>query len=212
MQRNLLRPQGTETAQFKPSEDRKTPEIENQEDASNATHSIDGLELSQFARSPESASDSRQSPIQKDVLIGDASIPSTTRKSAKRLNIFRVASRSAHRTEDPLGLTVLHEPVLYRIADIIFVHGLGGSSRDTWSDGHDPQKFWPQKWLPAEPAIAQARILTFGYESRFPVGATGILDWATSLLFEMKYARDNNLQSLGLGQVSNDLHSKTKLG
>lgn len=138
-----------------------------------------------------------------DISSGFVLIPSPAHTVSNKFDQVnsRARDHTADRSNGPLGLTVIHEPVLDRVADIIFVHGLGGSSHGTWTDGHDPQKFWPQKWLPVEPALSQTRILTFGYDSRFSVGAMGIQDWAKSLLFELKFARDSHLQSLGLGKV-----------
>ncbi|KMU75875.1 hypothetical protein CISG_10408 [Coccidioides immitis RMSCC 3703] len=71
------------------------------------------------------------------------------------------------RSADPLGITVLYEPQAQHTADIIFVHGLGGSSLQTWSKDGDPNLRWPQQWLPLEPNICEARILTFGYNALF---------------------------------------------
>ena len=48
-----------------------------------------------------------------------------------------VRSRSRDRRLEPQGLHVIHEPKEQRIADIIFVHGLGGSSISTWSKDQD---------------------------------------------------------------------------
>jgi hypothetical protein len=90
--------------------------------------------------------------------------------------------------------------------DIIFVHGLGGTSRATWSKGRDPEFFWPEKWLPTEPAISSARILSFGYNANFAAtGAapiTGIVDFAKDLLYAMKFAKDGELNELELGTVN----------
>ncbi|EER27671.1 hypothetical protein CPC735_030070 [Coccidioides posadasii C735 delta SOWgp] len=108
------------------------------------------------------------------------------------------------RSADPLGITVLYEPQAQHTADIIFVHGLGGSSLQTWSKDGDPNLRWPQQWLPLEPNICEARILTFGYNALFGRRRSGsvadILDFARSLLFEMKYAMDNQSRSIALGK------------
>ena len=115
-------------------------------------------------------------------------------------------SRSAERCDDPLGLTVIFEPELSPPLDIIFVHGLGGSSRATWTKRRDPETFWPKHWLPNEPGIGTARILSFGYNANFAaVGhapITGIGDFAKDLLYSMKFAKNEHLEELGLGQVS----------
>ncbi|KAJ4302693.1 hypothetical protein N0V90_001583 [Kalmusia sp. IMI 367209] len=66
------------------------------------------------------------------------------------------------------GLTALHEPA-EALIDFIFVHGLRGGSRKTWSKTPNPAHFWPRAWLPLEPHFRNVRIHTFGYNS----------DWGT---------------------------------
>ncbi|KAK0737274.1 hypothetical protein B0T21DRAFT_364791 [Apiosordaria backusii] len=68
----------------------------------------------------------------------------------------------------PLGLILLHEPSEPRI-DFIFVHGLGGGSRKTWSFSPEEAMFWPKEWLPTEVGFEHVRIHSFGYNS----------DWTT---------------------------------
>ncbi|KAG6997629.1 hypothetical protein G7Y79_00039g075910 [Physcia stellaris] len=116
----------------------------------------------------------------------------------------RSRSRSSDRREDPLGLTVVHEPSTVPLCDIVFVHGLGGTSRATWAKERDLRYFWPQMWLPYEPGIGDARILSFGYNANFaatgPAPITGIADFAKDLLHSMKYAKNEDLEELELGQ------------
>lgn len=110
--------------------------------------------------------------------------------------------------KDPLGLKVIHRPSEDRTVDIVFVHGLGGSSRRTWSKDHNLDFFWPLKFLPFEPGISEARISTFGYNSNFRSGSRrnkmSLLDFAKNLLFDLKYAQDDSmgqLEDLGMGEV-----------
>jgi WD40 repeat protein len=89
--------------------------------------------------------------------------------------------------------------------DIIFVHGLGGHSQNTWSKDHDPSFFWPKLWLPVEPGMENTRILTFGYNANFRGNGAGksissILDFAKELLFEMLFAKDSSGDDLNLGR------------
>ena len=120
-----------------------------------------------------------------------------------------ITSRSRQRFEDPwadpLGLTVLYAPEKAPSVDIIFVHGLGGTSRQTWSKDRKPELFWPQNWLPLEPDICTARILSFGYNAHFsstgPDNVLSISDFAKSLLFEMKFGKDEATRDLGIGRV-----------
>ena len=114
-------------------------------------------------------------------------------------------SRSFSRSTDPLGLTVLYEPQTSPSSDIIFIHGLGGTSRGTWAKEHKSEHFWPEKWLPHEPDIHSARILTFGYNANFAtVGAapiTSIGDFAKDLLYAMKFGMNGQVEELEIGQV-----------
>lgn len=110
--------------------------------------------------------------------------------------------------KDPLGLTVIYRPSGERSVDIIFVHGLGGSSRMTWAHNHSLDFFWPLKFLPLEPDINEARILTFGYNGKFRPGSgkskMSILDFAKDLLYDLKYAQDESapeMENLRMGEV-----------
>jgi len=112
---------------------------------------------------------------------------------------------SADSRSDPLGLTLLYTPDGPPAADIIFIHGLGGTSRQTWSYNKDPELFWPQMWLPKELDICAARILTFGYNAHFlssgPDSVAGIGDFSKSLLFSLKFGKDDSGKDLGIGEV-----------
>ncbi|KAJ5774116.1 Cytochrome cd1-nitrite reductase-like C-terminal heme d1 [Penicillium paradoxum] len=125
----------------------------------------------------------------------------------------RNLSVSHDRRNDPLGLNVVYEPETSPSLDIIFVHGLGGTSRATWARDRDPQYFWPEKWLPHEPGIRMARILSFGYNASWATTGvapiTGIADFAKDLLYSMKFAKSENLEELELGQMVVDKDSAT---
>ncbi|KAI0864304.1 NACHT and WD domain protein [Xylaria cubensis] len=69
----------------------------------------------------------------------------------------------------PHGLNLLHSPP-EPIVDIIFVHGLGGGSRKTWSKTESLNHYWPREWLPKDVSFERVRIQSFGYNS----------DWAKS--------------------------------
>jgi hypothetical protein len=127
---------------------------------------------------------------------------------------LRSSQRSQDRSADPLGLTVVYAPKESPSVDIIFVHGLGGSSRKTWSKNRDPELFWPRTWLPSEPDICTARILTFGYNAHYrslaPNNILSISDFAKNLLFEMRFGKDDATNDLKIGDVS--LSSSTDTG
>lgn len=117
----------------------------------------------------------------------------------------RLKDRSRKVHTDPLGLSVIHDPLSPPKADIIFVHGLGGSSQTTWSRNRDPMLFWPREWLPLEPEIGEARILSFGYNANFStVGQHNIFniaDFAKDLLFGMKFGVGEDGKELEVGKV-----------
>ncbi|KAK3394402.1 hypothetical protein B0H63DRAFT_388006, partial [Podospora didyma] len=84
----------------------------------------------------------------------------------------------------PLGLTTLHESSS-PVADVVFIHGLGGGSRKSWSYSPSPDHFWPLAWLPTDPDFTQVRIHTFGYKADWGERRQSILnihDFAQSLL------------------------------
>jgi len=79
----------------------------------------------------------------------------------------------------------------------------------TWCKNKDPDVFWPLNFLPMEPGLGDARIMTFGYNSHFQPGLAKnrmvIQDFSKELLYDMKYGLDNTLdeaKGLELGDVS----------
>lgn len=66
-----------------------------------------------------------------------------------------------------LGLTTLCKSPhpLAPVAHLVFIHGLGGGSRKTWSFSDDPNHYWPQAWLPVDRDFEHVCIHTFGYNS-----------------------------------------------
>lgn len=88
------------------------------------------------------------------------------------------------------------------------MHGLGGTSRLTWSKNRNLKLFWPLTFLPLEPDVCLARILTFGYNANFSKAgnaSTSILGFAKDLLFDLKYAKDERKEDLNMGSVSKRL-------
>ncbi|KAK0747438.1 hypothetical protein B0T21DRAFT_322337 [Apiosordaria backusii] len=98
-------------------------------------------------------------------------LPSPSRLRG-RLQSLRRASSPGARSKTPspenskgaLGLTLLHDPSEPRV-DFIFVHGLNGGSKRSWSASSDPMTFWPKEWLPSEAGFKHVRIHSFGYDS-----------------------------------------------
>ncbi|KAK7966411.1 uncharacterized protein PG986_000688 [Apiospora aurea] len=142
---------------------------------------------------------------------GNQSLPGTS--SSPRGSIVRqlqgAPARGAEsRSNDPLGLKVIYRPATERRVDVVFVHGLGGSSRMTWSFNRDLDYFWPLHFLPNESDIQDARISTFGYNSDFRPGSgkakVSILDFSKDLLYDLKYAQDESetgTEELNMGEA-----------
>ncbi|PTB81557.1 hypothetical protein M440DRAFT_1459692 [Trichoderma longibrachiatum ATCC 18648] len=117
---------------------------------------------------------------------GTFSLPSRRRKTS-----IVEAPPKPKKSKGSLGLSTLYEPpdgVV--IAEMIFIHGLGGGSIKTWCDssGPAPPSCWPRDWLPADAEFEHVRIHTFGYEADWRERTPSILsvhDFAQSLLGEM---------------------------
>lgn len=76
--------------------------------------------------------------------------------------------------------------------DLVFIHGLGGGSRKTWSLSPDNAHYWPQAWLPDDGDFSgSVRIHTFGYKADWDWPAPrnsplNIQDFGQSLLGELR--------------------------
>ncbi|KAL8911480.1 MAG: hypothetical protein Q9171_003341 [Xanthocarpia ochracea] len=119
-------------------------------------------------------------------------------------------SNSSLRTLSPgrktsLGLHLEYQPSATSCLDIVFIHGLGGDSRKTWSKDHNPELFWPGLWLPLEAELERARIFTFGYNANFRPGETktmaSITDFAKELLFELRFGKTHEGEKFGIGEL-----------
>ena len=107
--------------------------------------------------------------------------------SASTLLTTSVADDSVDDPRGPLGLNLLHSPS-EPLIDFIFVHGLGGGSRKTWSRTSSVTHFWPQEWLPKDPAFKNVRVHSFGYDSDWVKGKHNCLNiqhFGKSLLGEI---------------------------
>lgn len=120
----------------------------------------------------------------------DSEVYSNASHSTTSRSLFARRSRTtagrSNTTDDPigpLGLTTLWDPEQGAIADLIFVHGLGGGSKKTWTHDRDPELYWPQKWLSQDAGFKDVRIHSFGYDSRLDHESNlNIHDFAKSLL------------------------------
>ncbi|EEQ86183.2 WD domain-containing protein [Blastomyces dermatitidis ER-3] len=107
----------------------------------------------------------------------------------------------------PIGLNLLHEPENPRV-DLIFVHGLGGGSRKTWSLTKEMKHFWPKSWLPEDPAFKDVRIHSFGYSSDWHKGkdnAMNILDYAMSLLTAIELRPGFGIHACSIKSTDDDI-------
>ncbi|KAI1259686.1 hypothetical protein F5Y18DRAFT_432995 [Xylariaceae sp. FL1019] len=119
----------------------------------------------------------------------------------------RLPSRSKD-IEDPLGLWLVHGQSDSH-ADLIFVHGLGGSSRRTWSWDRNPEIFWPA-WIRHEQGLSHFRVFSFGYNANFKDSDTPltILDFSKSLLIRMRtYGQSSDNSSIGTKPIVFIAHS-----
>ena len=86
-----------------------------------------------------------------------------------------------------LGLNLLYAPPV-PFLELIFVHGLRGGSRKTWSKTNNPFHYWPKEWLPRDPEFENVRIFSFGYDSNWGIRKESTLnlhDFGKSLLYEV---------------------------
>lgn len=127
----------------------------------------------------------------------------------KPLSVGNGASPSSSSTSNPLGLTLIHafpEPLM----DLIFVHGLGGTSIGTWSWERDPSNFW-LPWLARDAELSRSRIFTYGYDASLtgPYTTLNILDFSKDLLFRMKtYSGQDPSNRLPVGKVNETYESR----
>ncbi|KAI8947803.1 hypothetical protein F4801DRAFT_559336 [Xylaria longipes] len=115
------------------------------------------------------------------------------RRAASTGSVSDTSTRTAAETaKGSLGLNLLFEPSEPRL-DIIFVHGLQGGSRKSWSlHPTDPLTYWPGEWLPHEPGFRHARIHSFGYDSdwrRTAASSLTVHDFALALLADIKHSQ-----------------------
>ncbi|MCJ1402305.1 Serine active site containing protein 1 [Xylographa trunciseda] len=72
----------------------------------------------------------------------------------------------------PIGLTEVFNPSIQASVDVVFVHGIFGHPKDTWTCD-DADVFWPAELLPPILEDERARILTYGYDAGADTFADG---------------------------------------
>lgn len=77
------------------------------------------------------------------------------------------ATSAADNTLTLPSLKLISSPVESPTADFIFVLGLGGGRKKTWSKRktRPPKHTWLQEWLPKDPAFRSVRIHTYLFSS-----------------------------------------------
>lgn len=103
---------------------------------------------------------------------------------------------------DSLGLTLIHEG-FGSSADIIFVHGLGGSSLKTWSWERNEDLCWLE-WLRYEEGLSGCRVFSYGYNSDFwdSGDRASIMDFSKGLLAGMRGFRHGSRGAIGYVSTS----------
>lgn len=115
--------------------------------------------------------------ISNDSIVAEPPDQAESTKTARSLSLTTFSSvsifpRAPAKTSiddptGPMGLSLLYSPPEPKI-DFIFVHGLGGGSRKTWSRRPEVVgNFWPADWLPKDPDFQNVRIYSFGYDARY---------------------------------------------
>ncbi|RKL12119.1 hypothetical protein BFJ70_g16308 [Fusarium oxysporum] len=101
------------------------------------------------------------------------------RKLTSLLPISRKSTKQApERARNEYGLNTVYQPPESSdvIADLVFVHGLGGGSSTTWCIHGNPESFWPKEWLPRDPDFNGVRVRSFGYNANWSTRAKTPLD------------------------------------
>ncbi|KAL9012662.1 MAG: hypothetical protein Q9173_002586 [Seirophora scorigena] len=86
---------------------------------------------------------------------------------SRKLNKRDGSPEATRDVKGPLGFTTLFVPTEIAVADLVFVHGLGGGSRSTWTKHGEPALYWPAEWLPNDPGFRDVGIHSFGYNANW---------------------------------------------
>ncbi|KAF3482709.1 uncharacterized protein GIQ15_02033 [Arthroderma uncinatum] len=114
--------------------------------------------------------------------------PGSQKGFLQRLGFPHGENEKPEAIKGPLRLNLLRD-VPEPLVDFVFVHGLGGGSRKTWSFSPDPKHYWPKEWLKDDPEFRQVRIHSFGYEADWASIGENVLnihDFGLSLLREIE--------------------------
>ncbi|KAI4927152.1 uncharacterized protein J4E92_006317 [Alternaria infectoria] len=134
-----------------------------------------------------------------------ASIASFGSSIGRRFSFKSFSSRKpttkVEKPRNEFGLNTVYEPdeTSAVIADLVFVHGLGGGSSTTWCLKQDADYFWPKEWLPKDPDFKGVRIHSFGYNANWATWLKSPVDihaFGQSLVEDLRSdPKINNLDS-----------------
>ena len=102
----------------------------------------------------------------------DNQIEQERKKLEALLIISHRAKARSERIIRPIGLTEIFSPSVPASVDVVFVHGIFGHPKETWTCD-DTDVFWPAELLPPILENETSRVLTYGYDARadlFPDG------------------------------------------
>lgn len=148
---------------------------------------LSSANMHQFRR--RSTADKR--PSRSDRALSGLTGLVTDRKNSVSSSVADIDGDFSDEREDfkgPLGLNLLHS-VPEPLVDLIFIHGLGGGSRKTWSKSPDPYHYWPKEWLSRDPEFSCVRVHSFGYKADWAERKSSFLniqDFSLALLGEIQ--------------------------
>jgi hypothetical protein len=92
-------------------------------------------------------------------------------------------------------ITLQHTEFPDRIQSVVFVHGLCGHPRNTWTKDN---VCWPEDLLSKEDSLSHIRILTFGYDVNLNDSSSlnSLFDHSINLLNELSRVRRQDAVSL----------------
>ncbi|KAI4654839.1 uncharacterized protein J4E78_007016 [Alternaria triticimaculans] len=141
----------------------------------------------------------------KTAKTSSASIASFGSSIGRRFSFKSFSSRKpttkVEKPRNEFGLNTVYEPdeTSAVIADLVFVHGLGGGSSTTWCLKQDADYFWPKEWLPKDPDFKGVRIHSFGYNANWATWLKSPVDihaFGQSLVEDLRSdPKINNLDS-----------------
>ncbi|KAL8907431.1 MAG: hypothetical protein Q9207_001401 [Kuettlingeria erythrocarpa] len=105
---------------------------------------------------------------------GISTNPSAFSRAFLGLSLSKHTVASPEQVRGALGLNLLSAPN-DPLVDLVFIHGLGGGSRKTWSKSSNPASFWPKEWLSKDQEFGDIRIHSFGYDSEWSSRSGSIL-------------------------------------